>query len=54
MKQYKAIDLFYEDGRDYARQLQSYFDCGWEFVSSEEIGNAYGGKDTVVILASDM
>lgn len=53
MKQYKAINMLYEDGFDYADQLNSYFNAGWEFVESIEIGNARDGHDIVVVLASD-
>lgn len=53
MKEYKAINVLYEDGFDYANELNSYFKTGWEFVASLEIGNARGGRDVIVILASD-
>nr|DAG83932.1 MAG TPA: protein of unknown function DUF4177 [Caudoviricetes sp.] len=53
MKEYKAVDMYFEGSRDYVKDLNFLFSKGWEFVKDIEIGNARGGRDSVVILCRD-
>lgn len=53
MKEYKAIDIYGDCGRQYVQELNKYFDNGWEFVELMEIGNARGGLDDLLILSRD-
>lgn len=53
MKEYKAIDIYGDGGRQYAQEINKYLDSGWEFVELKEIGNARGGMDNLLILSRD-
>ena len=53
MKEYKAVDMYFEGSRDYVKDLNFLFSKGWEFVKDIKIGNARGGTDSAVILCRD-
>lgn len=53
MKEYKAVDMYFEDSRDYVKDMNFLFSKGWEFVKDVTIGNARGGIGSVVILCRD-
>lgn len=53
MKEYQAVEMYFEGSRDYVKDLNFLFSKGWEFVEAIEIGNVRGGTDDVVILCRD-
>lgn len=52
MKEYTAERIVADDTRDYAYQLNSYFNRGWQFVDKTESCNK-SYIDAVVILQRD-
>lgn len=52
MKEYTAERILADDARDYAYQLNSYFNRGWEFVEKIETHRKQC-IDTVVVLQRD-
>lgn len=52
MKEYTAERILADDARDYAYQLNSYFNRGWEFVEKIET-HKQQYIDTVVVLKRD-